>query len=149
MRFFNPWSGRERGDWVEALRDLTEFEYFEPAPDDPEYDAKAALFEEELDFAWFAAKFGWSKSDYNQITPVERLFIKKQCETETVERQTILQSTFELAIANVMRKKGKKYKKLFKRIKKKIKDEQPITKDEAKQIKKALAKAMGIPIKKK
>lgn len=62
-----------------------------------------------------------------------------------MERQSLLQSTFELALSNVMRKKGKKYRKLFKRVKKKLKDEQPITKDEAKQIKKALAKLMGIP----
>lgn len=48
-----------------------------------------------------------------------------------------------------MRKKGKKYKKLFKRIKKKVDKDLPITKDEAKQLKKAVAKLMGVPIKKK
>lgn len=90
------------------------------------------------------SKYGWSKDQYDQMTPVERLFIKKQYETETVERQAMLQSTFELAIGNVLRKKGKKYKKLFKKLKKKI-DEAPVSVDEAKKLKKALAKLMYLP----
>ena len=148
MRFFTSRIGKPGHYRLEVLRELVDYEYFEPAPENPEYDKKAALFSEEMDFAWFVAKFGWSKAEYNQITPVERRFIKKEYESDTVERQALMQSTFELAIANVMRKKGKKYKKLFKRIKK-IADDQPLTRDEAKQVKRALAKLMGIPTQKK
>ena len=145
MRFFTPRAGQRGHDRLSALWELVGYEYFEPAPENPEYDAKAALFKDELDFAWFVVKFGWSKDQYNQLTPVERLFIKKQHETELVERQRILQSTFELAIGNVLRKKGKKYKKLFKKIKKMADEEAPVSKDEMKKLSKALAKLIGIP----
>ena len=132
-------------DRLDALKELTEYEYFEPAPYDPHYKHISSYFKNELDFAYFVVKFGWTREQYDSLTEVERLLILKQIETETVQEQEKLQATFELAISNVMRKKGKKYRKLFKRVKKKLKDEQPITKDEAKQIKKALAKRMGIP----
>lgn len=46
--------------------------------------------------------------------------------------------TFELAISNVMRKKGKKYKKLFKKLAKAAVIEPPITKKEAKKLKAAI-----------
>lgn len=99
-----------------------------------------------MDFAWFVVKFGWSKTDYNAITPVERLFIKKAYESDLVERQTLAQSTHELAISNVMRKKGKKYKKLLKKIKKKVEEEAPVSKEEMKKLSLAIAKQLGIPI---
>lgn len=66
-----------------------------------------------MDFAFFAARLGWSRSDYEEMTPVQRLFILKELERETVRRTELLQSVVEIAIANVHRKKGRKPKRLW------------------------------------
>lgn len=68
-----------------------------------------------MDFAFFAARLGWSLSDYEEITPVQRLFILKELERETVRRTELLQSVVELAIANVHRKKGRKPQRLWRK----------------------------------
>lgn len=92
-------------------------------------------------------KFGWTRAQYNALTPTERLFILKQIETETVSGQEILQSTIELAIANVHRKKGGKHKALFKKRKKAIDKEKPMSDKQASKVKKALLKLFKFPTK--
>lgn len=106
----------------------------------------ALLYHTELDYAFFAVKFGWTREQYDKLTLVERLFIMKEIEEQTVRDQGILQSTIEIAISNVLRKKGKKYRRLFKKLKKF--EEPPVTVNEAKKIKKSLAKLFQIPKKK-
>lgn len=68
-----------------------------------------------MDFAFFAARLGWSLGDYEAVTPVQRLFVLKELERETVRRTELLQSVVELAVANVHRKKGKKPQRLWKK----------------------------------
>lgn len=100
----------------------------------------AAPFQSELDYAYFAVKFGWTKEQYQSLTPIERLFIMKEIETQTVREQELLQATFETAIGNVMRKKGKKYRSLFKKKRKHKEIEPPISRKEALSLKQAIAK---------
>lgn len=89
-----------------------------------------------MDFAFFAANFGWSLADYEAITPVQRLFILKEWESATVRSTELMQSVVETAVSNVHRKKGKRYRKLWKKRKKA--GDMPISYSEAKSLKEAI-----------
>lgn len=72
-------------------------------------------FSDQSEYAYFAVRFGWTRAQYLAITPVERAFIRKEIERQTVRDQEILQSTLEIAMANAFGKKGRKRKTLFKK----------------------------------
>lgn len=129
MRFFLQ--GGERR--LRALEDLTEYEYFTV---EAREDEGARPFLRDMDFAFFAANFGWSLSDYEAITPIQRLFILKEWERKTVRDTDMLKGVVELAIANVHRGKGKTYRKLWQ--KKAKAGDMPVTYDEAKALKAAI-----------
>lgn len=124
-------------DRLNDLKELTRHEYFDDVEPDEKRAAMVAPFTNQADYAYFAVKFGWTKDQYYSLTPVERLFIIKEIETQEVQKQELMQATFETAIANVMRKKGKKYRKLWK--KKRKEAELPISMAEAKKVKAAIA----------
>lgn len=42
-----------------------------------------------MDFAFFAAQLGWSRSDWEQTTAVERMFIRKELEKKTVDQSNL------------------------------------------------------------
>lgn len=69
-----------------------------------------------MDFAFFAVNFGYSKSDYNELTPREKEFILKAYETKTVRESTLFRDCIYNAINNALRKKGKSFKKLWHKI---------------------------------
>ncbi len=77
-----------------------------------------------MDFAFFAVHFGYSKSDYNALTPRERAFILKAYETKTVNESTLLRDAVFNAINNAIRKKGKAFHKLWKKAPRTISDEE-------------------------
>lgn len=52
--------------------------------------------------------FGYTKADYEALTPAEKLFIRKAYEDKTVGDSTLFQKAVEVAVGNVMRKKGKR-----------------------------------------
>ena len=114
-----------------------EYEYFEAAPVSEHTKEISKPYESDLDFAFFAVKLHWTKKEYEQLTQLERLFILKEIERQTVENQELFQQTVELAVSNVLSKKGRKYKKLWK--KKHKQGDLPITYKEAKQVQKALS----------
>lgn len=58
---------------------------------------------------------GISRSDYEDATPLELAFIKKEHELATVERSTLLRDCVINAEANVNRKKGKPFRKLWRK----------------------------------
>lgn len=89
------------------------------------------MFREEIDFAFFAARLGWSYADYRDTTPVQRMFIRKELETVTVDESNLTMLATQRAIANVF---GKKAKKLWTKRRKKQKP--PLRKKEIRQIKK-------------
>lgn len=99
------------------------------------------LFEPETKFAFFAANYGWTREQYESITPIERLFLIKEYENKVVRLSTLLQGAVELAVANVFRKKGKSRKKLWK---KKYKEgEIPISRKEFKDLRSAFKNKFG------
>jgi len=68
-----------------------------------------------MDFAFFAVNFGYSKSDYLALTQTEKLFIVKAYENKVVADSNVLNMAVANAVANVLRKKGKRPQKLWKR----------------------------------
>lgn len=73
-----------------------------------------------MDFAFFAVNFGYSKADYEALTPSEVAFIYKAWENKIVSDTTHLRNAVFNAVANVMRKKGKKFQELWKKKAQKI-----------------------------
>ena len=73
-----------------------------------------APFLADMDFAYFAAKLGWSIDEYNASTVVQRAFIRKEIERQTVDMSELVAEAVELAIANAYRKRRKRVR-LWKR----------------------------------
>lgn len=69
-----------------------------------------------MDFAFFAVNFGYSKSDYLELTDRERMFIYKAYENRVVSQTTLIRDAVFNAVGNVLRKKNKRFQKLWKRI---------------------------------
>lgn len=62
-----------------------------------------------MDFAFFVVNFGYTKADYEALTPAEKLFIRKAYEDKTVSDSSLFEKAVEVAIGNtVCRKKGKR-----------------------------------------
>ena len=57
--------------------------------------------------------FSYSKTDYEQLTLTEKLFIQKEWERKIVRDSEILNQAVANAVGNVLRKKGKKARKLW------------------------------------
>ena len=64
----------------------------------------------DMDFAYFAVRLGWSLSDYEATTAVQRAFIRKEIEKQTVEMSELLESAVETAMANMRRKRRARYR---------------------------------------
>lgn len=79
---------------------------------------------DDMDFAFFCVNFGYSKADYNALTPKEKAFIMKAYENKTVRESTLLRDAVLNAVSNVFRKKGKAFKKLWKKLSQPISEEQ-------------------------
>lgn len=101
MRFFLP-------------KRLVELEYFY-GDDEPdlEYLEQARPYQNEIDFAFFAVNFGYSKSDYMALTPAEKRLIYKAWENKTVDLTTLIYKACFTAYYNVRRGKKKRALKLF------------------------------------
>lgn len=131
MRFFL----QDGGAGLDALKSLTDYEYFKTEPLPLDKQLAARTYKYQMDYGYFAAHFGWSIDQYEAITPVERLFILKNIESETVTQTELYQGIVELSLANSFRKKGRTYKKFWKKLKKK--GDVPISYGEAKKWKAA------------
>lgn len=99
---------------------LVEFEYLGSDEIDEEYDELAKDYLNEIDFAFFVVNFGYTKSDYNQLTPTEKLFIYKAYENKVVGDTTLIRNSVLNATVNANRKKNKKFIELFKKRNKKV-----------------------------
>jgi len=74
---------------------------------------KAKPFEQEMDFAFFAVNFGYSKRDYLELTDRERMFIYKAYENKTVSWTTLMRDAVSNAVGNAMRKKNEPFVPLW------------------------------------
>ena len=59
--------------------------------------------------------FGYSKADYDALSDVEKAFIRKAYENYTVSWTTLMRDAVCNAVSNALRKKGKRFKKLWKK----------------------------------
>lgn len=80
---------------------------------DAEYEKLAEPFHKEMDFAFFASNFGYSKADYNAITKKEQAFLIKAIETRIVSQTTLMYNAIYTAVYNAMRPKNKRALKLW------------------------------------
>lgn len=94
---------------------LTRYEYFTQSEADENYREITEPYSADMDFAFFAVRFGWSLFEYEALTPVQRLFVLKEWERKTVDDSNLMKDAFELAISNAMRKKGKSPQKLWRK----------------------------------
>ncbi len=99
---------------------------------DPEYEREARNYQNEIDLAFFVVNFGYSKSDYNALTPLEKAFILKAWEAKLVSDTTYQRNAVLNAVSNAFRKKGKRFIPLWKKKQKKINKE--IAKDNLKLV---------------
>lgn len=75
----------------------------------------AAPYHAEIEFAFFAANFGYSKRDYLELTDLDKQFLYKAWENRTVAAGTHIRDAVLNALTNSFRKKGKRFIKLWKK----------------------------------
>ena len=75
----------------------------------------AKPYQEQIDFAFFVVNFGYSKADYNALSETEKLFIRKAWENHTVSWSTLVRDAVFNGVGNALRKKGKRFQKLWKK----------------------------------
>lgn len=66
-----------------------------------------------IDFAFFVANFNYTKAQYDALTSVEKLFIRKAWENKQVLETSLINNAMVNALGNLHRKKGKKWIRLW------------------------------------
>jgi len=74
-------------------------------------------------FAFFAVNFGYTKADYEALTPRDMAFIYKAWENKIVSDTTHLRNAVLNAVSNALRKKGSKFRDLWQKKAKKVNQE--------------------------
>ena len=98
---------------------MVQYDYF-PTTDslNPEQERKNELakpFHDEMELAFFVVEIGMSPSEYRQLTEVEKSFIKKQHETNTVTFFEYTSDAVFMGEINANRKKNASFKTMFKK----------------------------------
>lgn len=75
---------------------------------------KAKTYEDIRDFAFFFVNFECSKKEYEELTELEKLFIRKAYETKLINDTIYQRDAHYNALINANRKKSKKFIDLFK-----------------------------------
>lgn len=75
----------------------------------------AKPYKDQMDFAFFVVNFGYTKRDYLELSEVEKLFIMKAWENYTVSWSTLVRDAVFNAVGNALRKKNKRFRKLWKK----------------------------------
>ena len=75
----------------------------------------AKPFSDEMDLAFFVVNFGYSKSEYQELTEAEKLFIRKEHEKKSINDTTYIRDAVFNAVTNALRKKGSRFQELFKK----------------------------------
>lgn len=60
-------------------------------------------------------RFGWTPGQFRALTPAQLALLRKEDERRTVELGNLVRDAVQNAVANAMRKKGKKPQSLFKK----------------------------------
>lgn len=69
-------------------------------------------------WAWAAVRFGWTPEQWAALTHAQRALLMRAQEDRAVEVTTLVRDAVANAVANVMRKKGRKAVPLFGKTKK-------------------------------
>lgn len=97
---------------------LIDFEYFSTnGPEDPQYTEMAKPYRKDMDFAFFASNFGFSRKEYEELTPREINFLYKAWENRAVSESYLLYNAVFTAVYNVNRPKRKRALKLWRKAK--------------------------------
>lgn len=91
---------------------LVKLEYLTGEPD-TEYERIAEPYHDDLDFAFFVVEFGYTRADYDALTPRQIAFIRRAWESREVRRTSLINMAVNNSLANSHRKKGKPYIKLW------------------------------------
>lgn len=75
----------------------------------------AKPYQEQIDFAFFVVNFGYTKRDYLDLSDVDKAFIRKAWENHMVSWTTLVRDAVFNAVGNALRKKGKRFQKLWKK----------------------------------
>ena len=75
----------------------------------------AKPFQDERELAFFVVRVGMSVSEYRSLTEAEKMFIRKEYESNFIYQMTWFRNAVQNAEYNVNRGKNKKYKDLFPR----------------------------------
>lgn len=60
-------------------------------------------------------RFGWTPDQFRALTPAQVALLRKEDERRTVELGSLVRDAVQNAVANAMRKKGKKPQPLFRK----------------------------------
>lgn len=96
-------------------RRLIDYEYLNNIEKDENYIREAKPYRKDMDFAFFAANFGFSKSDYEELSPREIHFLHKAYEDKIVSQSYLIYNAVFTAFYNVNRPKRKKALKLWRK----------------------------------
>lgn len=96
-------------------RCLVELEYSGKGEVDPVKMKYLDKYSEEVDFAFFVVNFHYSKEDYEQLTPKDKMFIRKAFEEKIVRESTEMRNSVLNAVINALRKKNQKFVELWKK----------------------------------
>lgn len=95
---------------------LIELEYLHgDGAEDSKYAEMAKPYQHDIDFAFFAANFGYSKAEYESLTPREINFLYKAWENRVVSESYRIYNAVFTAMYNVNRPKRKKALALWKK----------------------------------
>lgn len=76
----------------------------------------AEPYRRDIDFAFFAVYFGYSKSEYEELTPREATFIRRAWEDKRVSESTLIRNAVLNAVSNALRKKHARFRELWKKV---------------------------------
>ena len=90
--------------------ELIGFRYLTTADNDT---TKAGDYRKEIDLAFFVVNFGFTKRDYLDLTPRERMFVYRAWEDKLVRDSQLNHDATLLAETNAHRKRGRSIKPLW------------------------------------
>ncbi len=105
---------------------LIEFEYLEPSVLDEEVREMAYPYQDDMDFAFYAVHFHYSREDYEALTPRQKIFIMKEWENYLVSSTTHIRNAVQNGFYNVNRPKNKRYLPLWKKRIQKIENKEEL-----------------------
>ncbi|WP_317415070.1 hypothetical protein [Thermophilibacter provencensis] len=60
-------------------------------------------------------RFGWTPAEFDALTPAQLALLRKEDERRTVEVGNLIRDAVQNAVANAMRKRGRKQQPLFRK----------------------------------